>query len=143
MTDEEIDHMAKELRPVVDPRLTLIGEDPEGRPVGFALALPDFNQVLRHLNGRLFPFGILRALWLRRKIDRLRVLTLGVREEYRGKGLDALFYLGIFRGGNTQGIIQGEFSWVLEDNDVMRKALERMGAHVSKRYRLYDGSLLS
>ncbi len=138
MTDEEIDHMAKELRPVVDPRLTLIGEDPAGRPVGFALALPDLNQVLRHLDGRLFPFGVLKALWLRRKVDRLRVLTLGVREEYRGKGLDALFYLGIFRGGNSQGIVQGEFSWVLEDNAPMLRALDRMGAHVYKRYRLYE-----
>ena len=101
--------MASELKPVVDPRLTLIAEDAEGRPVGFALALPDFNQVLKHMNGRLFPFGVLKALWLRRKIDRLRVLTLGVGPEYRGKGLDALFYLGIFRGGNSQGILQGEF----------------------------------
>jgi GNAT superfamily N-acetyltransferase len=143
MTDDEIGHMAKELKPVVDPRLTLIAEDTEGRPVGFALALPDLNQVLKHLNGRLFPFGILKALWLRRKVDRLRVLTLGVRPEYRGKGLDALFYLGIFRGGNTQGILQGEFSWVLEDNESIRRPLERMGAHVYKRYRLYEASLLS
>ena len=141
MTDEEIDHMAKELKPVVDRRLVLIGEDPQGRPVGFALALPDLNQVLRHLNGRLFPFGVLKALWLRRKVDRLRVLTLGVLQEYRGRGLDALFYLGIFRGGNDQGIDRGEFSWVLEDNDLMRRALERMGAHVYKRYRLFDGSI--
>lgn len=143
MTDEEIDHMAKELKPVVDPRLALIGEDPDGRPVGFALALPDLNQVLKHLNGRLLPFGVLKALWLRRRIDRLRVLTLGVREEYRGRGLDALFYLAIFRGGNVQGIDQGEFSWVLEDNEMMRKPLERMGAHIYKRYRLYDGRLVS
>lgn len=141
MTDDEIEHMAKELKPVVDPRLTLIAEDAENRPVGFALALPDFNQVLKHLNGRLFPFGVLRALWLRRKIDRLRVLTLGVRPEYRGKGLDAPFYLGIFRGGNSQGIVQGEFSWVLEDNDAIRRPLERMGAQVYKRYRLYETSL--
>ncbi|MEJ2312194.1 MAG: hypothetical protein P8Y10_00585 [Gemmatimonadales bacterium] len=141
MTDAEIDHMAKELKPVVDPRLTLIAEDAENRPVGFALALPDFNQVLKHLNGRLFPFGVLKALWLRRKIDRLRVLTLGVGPDYRGKGLDALFYLGIFRGGNSQGILQGEFSWVLEDNVLMRRALERMGAHVYKRYRLYETPL--
>ena len=141
MTDAEIDHMAKELKPIVDPRLTLIAEDAENRPVGFALALPDFNQVLKHLNGRLFPFGVLKALWLRRKIDRLRVLTLGVGPDYRGKGLDALFYLGIFRGGNSQGILQGEFSWVLEDNVLMRRALERMGAHVYKRYRLYETPL--
>jgi GNAT superfamily N-acetyltransferase len=141
MTDEEIRHMARELKPVVDPRLALIGEDAGGRPVGFALALPDFNQVLRRLNGRLFPFGVLKALWLRRRIDSLRVLTLGVLEEYRGKGLDALFYLGIFRGGNGQGINQGEFSWVLEDNVLMRRPLERMGARVHKRYRIYDVSL--
>ena len=141
MTDDEIDHMAQELKPVVDPRLALIGEDENGRPVGFALALPDFNQVLRHLNGRLLPFGLLKALWLRRKIDRLRVLTLGVHDDYRGKGLDALFYLAIFRGGNSQGIDRGEFSWVLAENARMRKPLERMGARVYKRYNLYDVSL--
>jgi hypothetical protein len=62
MTDAEVDHMAKQLKPVVDPELALIGEI-NGEPIGFALALPDVNQAIRHLNGRLFPFGSAKLLW--------------------------------------------------------------------------------
>lgn len=141
MTDAEFEFLAEELKPIVDPNLARIAETSEGRPVGFALALPDFNQVLQKLNGRLFPFGILKALWYRRKIHRMRVITLGLLEEYRGKGVDVLLYLDMIEKGAARGIEFAELSWVLEDNEAMRKPLDRLGGQVYRRYRLYDVSL--
>lgn len=141
MTDAEFRHLAKDLKPVVDPELALIAEDEAGEPVGFALSLPDLNQAIRHVNGRLFPFGLLKILWHARKIDVARVITLGLVEDYRGKGLDALLYLETFRRGAERGIEAGEFGWVLEDNASMRRPLEKFGAEVHKRYRLYDRPL--
>lgn len=140
MTDAEFDHLARQLRPVVNPRLCAIAEV-DGEPVGFALALPDFNQALKHVNGRLFPFGIFKLLWYRRKIDTLRVLTLGLKPGYRNKGIDAMLYLHIFREGVAAGFKQAECSWILEDNWDMRRGLERMGARVYKTYRIYEKTL--
>jgi GNAT superfamily N-acetyltransferase len=140
MTDAEFDHLARQLRPVVNPRLCAIAEV-DGEPVGFALALPDFNQALKHVNGRLFPFGIFKLLWYQRKIDTLRVLTLGLKPGYRKKGIDAMLYLHIFREGVAAGFKQAECSWILEDNWDMRRGLERMGARVYKTYRIYEKSL--
>lgn len=141
MTDAEFRHMAAELKPVVEPELALLAEDAEGRPIGFSLSLPDLNQAIRHANGRLFPFGLLKILWHRRHVDAVRVITLGLLEEYRGKGIDALFYLETFRRGMRLGYYKGEFSWVLEDNEAMRRPLERFGARVDRKYRLYDRPL--
>jgi GNAT superfamily N-acetyltransferase len=140
LTDAEIRHLAKDLKPIVDERYALIAEV-HGEPVGFALALPDYNQALRHVNGRLFPLGILKLLWYRRKIDRLRVFTLGMKPEYQRKGIDALFYLRIYQNGLAAGLHQAEASWILEDNWGMRRGLERMGAHVYKTYRVYGTEL--
>ena len=141
MTDAEFHHLAADLKPVVEPELALIVEDADGEPVGFALSLPELNQAIRHANGRLFPFGLLKILWHARSIDVARVITLGLVEEYRGKGIDALLYLETFRRGAAMGITAGEFGWVLEDNEPMRRPLERLGAEVHKRYRLYDRDL--
>ena len=140
MTDEEIDHMAKSLKPVVDPDLIIFLEK-DGEPIGFTMALPDLNQAVRHANGRLFPFGLLKILYHARKIRKLRVLTLGILREYRGRGLDILLYLQLFRNGYRKKYNEGEFSWILEDNVVMRRPMERIGAHVYKTYRFYEKPL--
>jgi GNAT superfamily N-acetyltransferase len=143
MTEEEIRFMARELKPAVarDPELVTIVESEEGEPVGFSLVLKDYNQALIHAKGRLFPFGLVKILWHARNIDFARVLTLGLVPEYRGKGIDALIYTRIFRVGASKGINQGELSWVLDDNLPMLKPLEKVGARVYKRYRLYDRPL--
>ena len=141
MTEAEIDHLAKELKQIVKPELVLFAEKGD-EPVGFALALPDYNRALKHANGRLFPFGLLKILWHARKIDMLRVLTLGLLEEYRRTGIDQLLYLRMFEGGRKLGIVRGEFSWILEDNHPMRQALEKMGCRVYKTYRLYEKRIL-
>ncbi len=138
MNDDEIDFMAAELKLVIEPRLALFMENAEGETIGFALALPDFNQVLIKLDGRLFPFGLIKALRNKKKIDRMRVLILGLLPEYRGKALDVLLYLGLFRNGLGMGITWGEMSWILEDNGPMISAIERFGSRLFRTYRMYD-----
>jgi len=141
MTDEEIHHLAQALRPVVNPALcplAFVGDE----PVGFALSLPDYNQALHHINGRLLPFGIIKLLWYRRSINAARTLTLGLKPTHRGSGLDALLILHLFRAAAAAGMPRGECSWILDDNWPMRHALERLGAEVRKTYRVYDKTLV-
>jgi GNAT superfamily N-acetyltransferase len=137
MTDEEVRHMAKNIRPVVNPKLCAIAEV-NGEPVGFALAVPDYNQALRHVGGRLFPFGLLKLLWHRRTIDAARVITLGVKRDYRQKGLDAAMVAHLCIEGPRAGYPKGECSWILETNWQMRRGIERNGGYVYKTYRVYE-----
>jgi ribosomal protein S18 acetylase RimI-like enzyme len=140
MTDAEIRFMARELKPLVlkDPEQVIFAENAAGEPIGFVLWLKDYNRALIHARGRLFPFGLLRILGHMRGIDFLRVLTLGLVPEYRHQGIDNLLYLRIFREGVAKGIRAGEFGWILESNVRMRKPLEKIGATVYKRFRMYD-----
>lgn len=142
MTDAEFDFMAREVKPVVDPDLCLIAEV-AGEPVGFSLALPDLNPAIKPLGGRLFPFGYVRLLWNRRKIWRVRIITLGLKPGYRNRGIGALLYLRTWRVGADEKGYHGEASWILEDNREMRLPLEKMGAYVSKRYRIFERPLSS
>lgn len=140
-TDAEFRYVAADMKAVVDPNLCLIAEV-DGEPVGFSLALPDLNQALRHIpNGRLFPFGVFKLLWHQRRIDALRVITLGFKPGYQHQGLGAAFYLKTFQNGLQRGYRQAEASWILEDNWEMRRPLEKMGFHVAKTYRVYDREL--
>ncbi len=140
MTDAEIDHLAKQLRPVVVPELVAFAER-AGEVIGFGVALPDLNVALKaNPSGRLFP-GILRVLRASRAITRLRVLLLGTLPAWRGKGVDALLYKTIWEQARAKGFRWGEAGWVLEDNHAMRNALARMGFAPYKTYRLYDRPL--
>jgi GNAT superfamily N-acetyltransferase len=141
MTEAEIDHMAHELKFILDPDLVFFVEV-QGRMVGFSLTLPDFNQTLQKLNGRLFPFGLIRLLYYRRKIDRLRVLILGVTEGYRRMGVDVLLYAETFKEALRKGYKTGELSWILEDNVAMIRPLKAIGARHYKTYRIYDKPLV-
>ncbi|MDB4947701.1 MAG: hypothetical protein JWM27_350 [Gemmatimonadetes bacterium] len=137
-TDEEFDHVAKDMKQIVDPDLCLIAEV-KGEPVGFSLTLPDVNQALRHLpDGRLLPFGVFKFLWHKRKVNRARVITLGFKPGFQSSGLGAAFYLKTFINSKARGYGSGEGSWILEDNWDMRHALEKMGCTVYKTYRIYD-----
>ncbi len=140
MTDAEFNHLAKQLKPVVDPDYALIAEVGD-EPVGFAVALPDYNQAIRHTDGRLFPLGLLKLLWYRRKINQHRVITLGLKPAYRRFGVDAMMYLRMFETSRDLGHAGAEASWILEDNWEMRRGLERMGAWTYKTYRLYEKPL--
>ncbi|MFP5286846.1 MAG: N-acetyltransferase family protein [Thermoanaerobaculia bacterium] len=137
LTDGELRWMAGELRRIADPDLVLIAEH-HGRPVGISVTIPDANQVLRHLNGRLFPTGFLRWLWWSRRKDALRVLALGVLEGYRRRGLDAAMVAETISTGLRKGYRWAEMSWILESNLPMRRLLARLGAEAYKTYRIYD-----
>ncbi len=140
MTHEEFTFLAKQLKPVANPDFILIAEA-EGEPIAFGIGLPDFNYALHRINGRLLPFGLPKLLWYSRKIDWVRVITLGIKPGYRRTGVDAMLYLEMFRNAPKHGIRGGECSWILEDNWEMRHALERMGAVVYRTYRMYDKGL--
>jgi GNAT superfamily N-acetyltransferase len=138
MTREEFDHAAKDMKQIVDPATFLIAER-EGKAVGFIGALPDVNQALVGLDGRLFPFGLFRLLFRLRRVTHARIMLLGLLPEARGKGVDAAFFVATIEAGIAAGYTEGgEASWILEDNHRMRADLEAVGATMTKRYRLYE-----
>ena len=140
MTDKEIDHLAKQLKPVVVPDLVVFCER-EGQVIGFAAALPDLNVALKkNPSGRLFP-GIIKVLWAARKITRLRILLLGLLKEYRMTGADALMYQWIWDKGTARGFNWGEGGWLLEDNLAIINGLKNIGFAPYKTLRLYDRPL--
>ena len=137
MSQAEFAAMGKEMKMIVKPELVLIGEV-AGKVVGFALALPDVNQALKHARGNLLPTGLLKILYYQRLIKSVRVLALGVVEEYRASGLAAGFYATLVRNARKLGYEACEMSWVLEDNVLMNRSLEVMGAKRYKTYRIYE-----
>jgi GNAT superfamily N-acetyltransferase len=141
MTDREFDHLAHELRPLVVPELILIAEVND-QPVAFSMTIPDANLALKAAKGRLtqfgLPIGLIRLLLASRKIKRLRLLTLGVKEGFRKQGLDAILYLDTIQTARRMGYSGGEISWTLEDNDLINRSITLMGARRYKSYRLYQ-----
>lgn len=140
MTEDEFFHMAGQMKQIVDPDVVLIAEH-KGEPVAFSMALPDINKALIHLNGRLLPFGIFKLLWhtkIRNKINKCRILTLGVVPEFRNRGIDGMLYVETYNRGVANGYSCGEASWILETNDRMCRALEAMGFVPDKRYRVVE-----
>ena len=137
MSREEFFAMGKEMKQILKPELVLIGEV-GGRVVGFALALPDVNQALKPAGGNLFPTGLLKILYYQRLVKSVRVLALGVVEEYRTSGLAAAFYATLVRNARRLGYGDCEMSWILEDNVLMNRSLEVMGARRYKTYRIYE-----
>jgi GNAT superfamily N-acetyltransferase len=138
MTREEFFLMGKEMKQILKPELVLIGEK-DGKAVGFALALPDVNFALKPAGGSLLPTGLLKILYYQRLIKSLRVLALGVVEEYRTSGVAAAFYANLVRTARKLGYDGDcEMSWILEDNVLMTRSLEVMGAKHYKTYRIYE-----
>ncbi|MFQ6617789.1 MAG: N-acetyltransferase [Fidelibacterota bacterium] len=137
MTDDEFYYLAKNLKTIVNPELAFIAEV-NGLPAGFSLAIPNVNEALIKINGRLFPSGFIKLLWYFKKIKSLRIITMGVKKEFRFMGIDALFYLETFRAGVRRGYKWAEMSWILEDNLMMIRALEDLNARRYKTYRIYD-----
>lgn len=138
MSDAEFAHLGQDLRLIIDPELVLIAEY-EQEPIGFLLALPNFNEVLIHIrNGRLLPTGLWHILKRRRKIRGVRVITLGVKRQFQQSGLGSLFYEEIARRIITQEYDHAEMSWVMEDNGPMNSAARLLGGKKYKTYRLYE-----
>jgi GNAT superfamily N-acetyltransferase len=142
MTSEEIDAMAKKLKDVLYPPIVWFVEEGD-RPVAFMLGVPDFNQVLIRMGGRLFPFGWLQFLLGKRRVDRVRLMAFGVLPEYRRKGLDAVCYFEGYRAAMAAGFKTVEFSWILEDNLDLLKPIEVFEGKVYRRYRLVSRTVPS
>ncbi|MEO6231988.1 MAG: hypothetical protein ABJB11_07080 [Ferruginibacter sp.] len=141
MTDAEFKYLAKDLKMILDKDFCLIAEK-EGKTIGFALAIPDINQVLIKIKkGRLFPTGIFKLLTGVKKIDYVRVIALGVNEEYRKVGIEAYFYAEIIQKAIDKKIKGGEASWILENNEMMNKGLKNLNATVYKRYRILEKAI--
>lgn len=142
MTPEEFDFVANDFRQIINPELALIGEY-KGEAVGFLLALPNYNEVFKKIpNGRLIPFGLFTFLLNKNKIRSMRVVTLGIKRQYQAMGIGALFYDEIIRRGRKIGMQSAEMSWILEDNDLMNKAVNLLGARPYKTYRIYEKDLV-
>jgi GNAT superfamily N-acetyltransferase len=138
MTRDEFFLMGKEMKQILKPELVLVGEA-GGQPIGFALALPDVNFALKRAGGSLFPTGLLKILYYQRLIKDLRVIALGVVEEHRTSGVAAAFYASLVRAARKLGYSGNcEMSWILEDNVLMTRSLEVMGARHYKTYRIYE-----
>lgn len=136
----EVAHQAKQLKYLLLPELTTFIEV-DGKPIGAGLGLMDYNQIIKKMNGRLFPFGFLRLLTGKRKLDRVRLMSTNVLPEYQKWGFGLLALARMLDDVLKMGIKHGEFSWVLESNHLSRASLERGGLNRSKTYRLYDRSL--
>jgi GNAT superfamily N-acetyltransferase len=140
LTDEELVHLGNNLKPVIVPELTLIAEK-EDEPVGFMGLLPDFNFALKHMKGKMDPASIMKALYYSKKIRDLRLLLLGIKAEFRNKGVDALLFREGFKGVRKGGYKRVEFSWVLEDNIPVQRLVEMIGGRLYKKYRIYEKKL--
>jgi GNAT superfamily N-acetyltransferase len=135
---EEMEHTAKEMKPILDEDWMMVCEKADGETVGMALSVPDINQVLKRMNGRLFPLGWWKFLTGRRKIDRLRVGFLGVKPEYQHTGIAAAMWAEHFRMAAVKPQSGGECGWILETNTAMNRAMEAMGGWIVKKYRVYE-----
>jgi GNAT superfamily N-acetyltransferase len=140
MTEEEFDHMAGDLKAIVNPSIVFFAEI-DDKPVAFALTLPDVNQALQsNRGGHILPaipkllFGLKKATWA-------RIVILGVLPQYQQRGIDALLYYNIALSTRKIGVKWGEASWILEDNTMMVRAAELMNAELYKRYRIYEKAI--
>jgi GNAT superfamily N-acetyltransferase len=141
ITDDEVRFHAASLKMVIDEDWAMIAETGDGEIVGATLALPDINQVLAKMNGRLLPFGWLKFLRGKRDIDVVRVLALGVKKKWQHTGVAAALYVTQLQSADPDGVMIGEAGWILETNEPMNRALEGMGGVVNKKFRIYEKSV--
>lgn len=142
MTPEEMDFMAGRLKQLLDEKFAFLGErrreDGSLEPIAFLLAMPDYNVPIAATKGRLLPFGWLKFLLAQKKIKTLRVLTLGIKREYRMRGINAVMFESGLRASLERGLTGVEVSWLLEDNDLVIRAVKMWGGRLYKTYRMYE-----
>lgn len=146
MTDPEFDRLGEQMKSIIDPDLVAIVEL-DGEMVGFALTLPDLNEPLRLAYPRPgVPewWTFVKLIWnwkVRRRVSWMRAFALGVLPEYRGRGVDALMYMFTMQAGLRKGYRKTEMSWILENNDMMNRAIRLFGGEIYKIYRVYEKKL--
>ena len=137
LSASEVKHMAQSLKLLIVPELALVAEV-DGKPIGSAFCLLDYNPRIKQINGRLFPFGFLRLLWNKRGIKRMRAISTNVVPEYQAWGVGLVLMAALVKPVLDWGMEEVEFSWVLESNHLSKRSLERGGAIVTKKYRIYQ-----
>lgn len=140
-TENEMKHMVKRLKQFADPYLVIFAEDQDGRPIGFAFGLPNYNEILKKLNGRLTPWGIVLFLLARRRIKGMRAVVFGVVRDYQHSGLSYLLYSELEKNALLRGYQWGEMSWELEDNEPILRLSESIGGKIYKKYRIYQKAI--
>jgi hypothetical protein len=137
LSEVEFRLLALQLKQFVPEKMILIVEKEE-RQIGFIVAIPDLNQVLIHIkSGKLWPVGILKFLWYKRKINNARILILGVLDEFRNKGIDIVLYKRIQENLVNMGIYNAEACYVMENNLKMNSIMKKIGGRSLKKYRIY------
>ncbi|HMP28248.1 MAG TPA: hypothetical protein PKD85_01525, partial [Saprospiraceae bacterium] len=140
-TDEEFSFLAEGLKMIVDDRFAYIAEH-DGKVVGFAVSLPNINEIMIKSNkGRLLPFTIFKLLFGKKKVKTVRVILLGVIEEYRKMGIEAIFFAKNIQTARANQIFGGEASWILENNIMMNQAAQNLNGEPYKKYRIYSKDL--
>ena len=144
LSEEEITHVAKDLKPIVDSEMIFFAFV-DGEPAAFSICLPNINEAIHDLKGKLFPFGWAKLLWrLKRGLKSIRLCLMGIRKPYRGGVLGALSVLlnvEMHRRGAPRGYKTAELGWTLEDNDRINRGIEFMGGKRYKTYRIYEKEL--
>ena len=140
MTENEISLMAKELKPIIEPELVLFAEV-DGEPIGLSITLPDYNQVLKKLNGRLGPVNAVRFLYNKRKINGARSILFGLKKEYRLTGINTVLFYETVERGRRLGYQWCEMSWDLEDNEMINRFNEAIGGKLYKKYRIFEKNI--
>jgi hypothetical protein len=140
MTDAEFKQIAKNLKPLILPELVLIIEI-DNVPAAVSLSVPNYNEVLKKLNGKLGPIEMLKFMYYKGKISEARLVIMGVKTEYRKLGLESFLYLESFKAGKRLGYKGGELSWTLEDNHEVNNGIKKMGGKLYKQWRIYQGTV--
>ena len=140
MTSRDIDLLAQELKPILEPELVLFAEV-DGRPVGVSMTIPDYNQVLKRINGKLGPISILKILYYRRKITGVRGIAFGIKKEYQKTGISTVLYYETEMACARLGYTWCEMSWNLEDNKMINNFDEAIGGKLYKKYRIVEKSI--
>ena len=140
MTKAESDELIHQLRPVVNPRLVVLAEK-DGKAIGFAVALPDFNTCLQRNRSGLLAPGLLRLVAGFPQLKRIRVLLFGTVSPYRGRGVAGLLFGRVWTNAHDLGYRWAEAGWVLEDNRAMINAIERCGLQRYKTLRIFEKAL--
>lgn len=141
MTEAEVRQMGKDLKMALDPDFVFFAEK-DGKTIGIALSVPNLNEVfIRIPRGRLFPTGVFKFLLGRKSVKSVRVVALGILPEYRRSGLDVCFYVRTYQTAQRKKIQRAEASWILEDNDLMNRALLQINGKVYRKHRIYEKAL--
>ena len=139
MDEEELRKVVKDIQPMLDTRFCYFLEI-NGEPAALSVTIPDYNQVVKPMNGKLLPFGWYYWLTRPKKVNQLRVLVLGVRKKFQQMPLGLPLYMKTWEEGLKAGVRGAEASWILESNPRMRGALEKLGGTIYRTYRIYEWS---